>query len=432
MVENSLAREVVILMTDMVQYSRKTAAMSPGEIKNFLIDYHGSIYKLVGRKESHPLEIEPSAGDGSLIIFEKRPGEDKSAVCSRALDVVIRLAQAVSSGYIQPTRMGLLLGDITEAKLGARVIKFGSSFAVANRLEELCGYFDTTLLMDREVARYQKGYEKYILAIGKVSLTSVLHPINMFTLCKPGIQEYPAEVDEEQLLRFIAMKNEAMELFSGNLLLKIEPDFPKVREMLLKAQNFFLELTGKPDTGTERILEYIRETPFPASDFDRRGMKLMEKSRDSLGERIFHLSKQLLKAMNSEFYHALVVDTKWEKYFRLEWYRKGDVIIQIGSSPDGVYYLDNGVAETVGEKGEWLSTMEAGTIFGEMAYLEGQQKRTATVLAQTDIVLRKISTEALQKLPIIAAIFKRIALARRDEIKKSKEVSANEGPPASG
>jgi len=426
MVENSLEREVVVLMTDMVQYSRKTAAMGPEEIKDFLIDYHGSIYNLVGREDSHPLEIEPSAGDGSLIIFEKRPGEDKSAVCSRALDVVVRLAQAVSNGHIQPTRMGLLLGDITEAKLGARVIKFGSSFAVANRLEELCGYFETTLLMDREVAKYQKGYDKYILAVGKVSLTSVLHPINMFTLCKPGIQGYPAEVDEEQLLRFVVMKNEAMELFSGNLLLMIEPDFPKVRDILLEAQNFFLELTGKPDTGTERILEYIRETPFPASDFDRRGMKLMEKSRDSLGERIFHLSKQLLKAMNPEFYHALVVDTKWERYFRLEWYRKGDVIIQIGSSPDGVYYLDNGVAETIGAKGEWLSTMEAGTIFGEMAYLDGQRKRTATVLAKTDIVLRKISTEALQKLPTIAAIFERIALARRDEIKKSGGFSAKD------
>lgn len=425
-------REVVVLMTDMVQYSRKTAAMSPEEIKDFLIDYHGSIYSLIDLEESHPLEIEPSAGDGSLVIFEKRPGEDKSAVCTRALDVVIRLAQAISNGHIQPTRMGLLLGDIIEAKFGARVAKFGSSFAVANRLEELCGYFDTHLLMDREMANHQKGFDRYLLAIGKVSLTSVLHPINMFTLCKPGIQGYPAEVDEEQLFRFVTMKNEAMELFAGNLQLEIEPDFPKVREMLLEAQNFFLDLTGKADTGTERILEYIRETPFPASDFDRRGMKLMEKSRDSLGERIFHLSKQLLKAMNPEFYHALVVDTKWEKHFRLEWYRKGEIIIQIGSSPDGVYYLDSGVAETIDEKGEWLSTMESGTIFGEMAYLGGQQKRTATVLANTDIVLRKISTEALQKLPAIVAIFERIALARKDEIEKGGKFYNQDEPHASG
>jgi len=430
-VENRLDREVVVLMTDMVQYSSKTAAMSPEGIKEFLIDYHGSIYNLIDREESHPLEIEPSGGDGSLVIFEKRVGEDKSAVCTRALGVVLRLAEAISSGHIRPTRMGLVLGDITEAKLGTRVVKFGSSFAVANRLEELGGYFGTYLLMDREVAKYQKGYDKYILTIGKVSLTSVLHPINMFTLCKPGIQGYSPEVDEEQLYQFVTMKNEAMELFSGNLLLHTEPDFPKVREMLLETQNFFLELTGKADIGTERILEYIRETPFPAADFDRRGMKLMEKSRDSLGERIFHLSKQLLKAMNPDFYHALVVDTKWERHFRLEWYRKGEIIIQIGSAPDGVYYLDNGVAETVGANGELLSTMEAGTIFGEMAYFGGQRKRTATVLAKTDIVLRKIPTEALKNLPIIVAIFEKIALARREEIAESGRLSAQGDSPAS-
>lgn len=424
MVESRRDREVVILMTDMVQYSMKTAAMNPEEIKDFLIDYHGTIFSLVDWQESHPLEIEPSAGDGSLVIFGKRPGEDLSAVCTRALDVVVRLAEAVSKEHIQPTRMGLILGDITEATLGSRVAKFGSSFAVANRLEELCGYFETTLLMDREVAKHQRGYDKYLLTIGKVSLSSVLHPVNMFTLCKPGLQGYPADIDEEQLSRFIKMKNEAMELFSGNLKLGLEPDFPKVREKLLEAQNFFLELTGKADIGTERILEYIRETPSPDVDFDRRGMKLLEKSRDSLGERIFHLSKQLLKAMNPDFYHALVVDTTWERYFLLEWYRKGETIIQIGSSPDGVYYLDNGEVETVDSEGEWLSTMEAGTIFGEMAYFGGQKKRTATVLAKTDVVLRKISTESLKELPTIVAIFERIAFARKDEIKKSGSFSS--------
>ncbi len=430
MVENRSDREVVVLLTDMVQYSKKTVAMSPEEIKDFLIDYHGNIYNLIDSEESQPLEIEPSGGDGSLVIFEKQPGEGKSAVCTRALNVVVRMAQAASSGYIEPTRMGLLLGDITEAQLGTRVAKFGSSFAVANRLEELCGYFGTHLLMDREVARYQKGFDKYLLTIGKVSLASVLHPINMFTLCKPGIHGYPAEVDEEQLLQFISMKNEAMELFSGNLQLGISPDFPRVREMLLKTQNFFLDLTGKSDMGTERILEYIRETPFPAKDYHRRGMELMEKSRDNLGDRIYHLSKQLLKALNPEFYHALVVDTTWERYFRLEWYRKGEVIIQIGSSPDGVYYLDSGAAETVDANGKWLSTIEAGTIFGEMAYFGGEHKRTATVLAKTDIVLRKISTEALKELPTIVAIFEKIALARKNEIEKSKG-AVEDDPPAS-
>jgi CRP-like cAMP-binding protein len=150
-------------------------------------------------------------------------------------------------------------------------------------------------------------------------------------------------------------------------------------------------------------------------------MKLMEKKRDSLGERLFYLSKELLRAMNSDFYHALVVDTNWERYFKLEWCNKGDAIIQIDSVPDGIYYLDTGTAEIVNGKGELLSTLEAGTIFGEMAYFGREKIRTATVRAKTDMVLRKISTEDFEKLPVIIKIFERIARARRQEIIENPE-----------
>ena len=416
MLNNGPEREVVILLTDMVQYSRKSSGMTPEEIRDFLIDYHGTINGLINRQDSLPIEIEPSAGDGCLVIFDKRPGEDRSGICTRALQVAFRMAEAIADGSLAPTRMGLLLGPITEAQLGVRKAKFGASFAVANRLEELCGHFGTHLLMDREVARYQQGFDRYLVTIAKISLTSVLHPMNIFTLYKPGIQNCPAEVTEEQLLKFIQMKNEAMEFFSGNLLLGVEPDFPRVREELLVAQNYFKELTGREDVGTERILEYIRETPFPADDFDQRGMKLMEKSRDSLGERLFHLSKELLRAMDSSFYHALVVNTEWERYFKLEWWKKGHTIIKINSVPDGIYYLDSGTTEAYNGKEELLATMEAGAIFGEMAYFGKEKKRTATVVAKTDVVLRRISTEDFKKFPVIIKIFERIATARRQEI----------------
>ncbi len=409
-------REVVIFLTDMVQYSRKSSGMTPEEIRDFLIEYHGGINDIVNQDESFPLEIEPSAGDGCLVIFDKRPGEDRVGVCTRALQVALKMAEAIADGSLAPTRMGILLGRITEAQLGARMAKFGSSFAVANRLEELCGHFGTHLLMDREVARYQQGFEKYLVTIAKVSLTSVLHPMNIFTLYKPGIQNCPKEVSEAELQKFIQMKNDAMEFFSGNLLLGIEPDFPRVREELLVAQNFFKDLTGKEDVGTGRILEYIREMPFPEADFDQRGMKLMEKSRDSLGERLFHLSKELLRSMNSSFYHALVVDTDWERYFKLQWCKKDATIIKIDSVPDGIYYLDSGTVVAFNGKGEMLATMEAGTIFGEMAYFGKEKKRTATVVAKTDVVLRRISTEDFKKFPVIIEIFERIAIARRQEI----------------
>jgi class 3 adenylate cyclase len=415
MQRNGQEREVVILMADMVQYSQISSGMTPSEIRDFLVNYHDRIHEIIDSEENYPLDSEPSAGDGSLMIFDKREGEDRAGVCTRALHAALQMAEAIQEGSLAPTRMGILLGEITEAQIGSKMAKFGASFAVANRLEELCGYFGTTLLMDREVARYQQGFEKDIVNIAKVSLTSVLHPMNIFTIYKPGIH-CALDIDPEKLHKFISMKNSAMEFFTGNLLLAIRPNFPLVRDDLLKAQSYFIEITGRKDIGIERILEYIRETPFPASDFDCCGMKLMEKKRDSLGERLFHLSKELLKAMDPDFYYALVVDTGWEQFFKLEWKKAGEVIVEINSVPDGIYYIDSGTAETFNVRNELLSTMDAGMIFGEMAYFGKEKKRTATVRAKTDIVLRKISTRDFENLPIIIKIFERIAIARRQEI----------------
>jgi len=145
-------------------------------------------------------------------------------------------------------------------------------------------------------------------------------------------------------------------------------------------------------------------------------MMLMEKKRDSLGDRLFHLSKQLLKAMNHGIYHALVVDTSWEQLFRLDWHSKGSTIIRLGDEPDGIYYLDAGRVKAYNANSELLSVMEEGDIFGEMAYFGGERRRTATVVADSNVVVRKISTEDFGRLPLIIEIFKMIAAARKEKM----------------
>jgi len=406
-------QRVVILMSDMEQYSQRTSAMSPEELRDFIIGYHRAFRDIVATPDSQPVEVEPSGGDGTLIIFRKNPGEGDSAICQRALRAAIRVAYIIADGALPPTRLGLFLGEITEAKLGSRLCKFSISFAVANRLEELCGHFGTCLLMDREIARHQVEEAPWLVSIGKFSLASVLHPMNAYSVYKPGLNHCPKDVSRRQLRQFIDMKNEAMDLFSGNLLLGILPDFPAVRDRLHEAQSFFVEMTGREDKATSRILEYIRETPFPASDFNTHGMKLMEKKRDTIGERLPYLSKQLLMAMDYDIYHSLVVDVQWERYFKMEWYRAGTVIIQMGTEPDGIYFLDYGRAKIVDASGTPISTMDPGAIFGELAYFEGEKKRTVTVIAETDVVVRKISAQDFHNLPVIMEIFRRIAARRK-------------------
>lgn len=407
-------REVVILMTDMVRYSQVTAHMRPDEVRDFVLGYHRAIFETVAILDAEPVEIEPLAGDGAMMIFDKLPGEGREGICSRALQAALRVARAVAAGSLPPTRMGIYLGDIIEARLGARRVKFGSSFAVATRLEELCDYFGTTLLMDKEIARNQDGGgRRYLASVGKVMLTSFSHPVHAYTVYEPGLHNIPVDVDPDSLDRYIAKRNEAMELFCGNSPLGIMPDFPRVREMLAECQELFVTITGREDRSSDRILEYIRETPVPDEQFFTNGMTLSEKKRDSLGSRLFHLSSELLKAMNHEFYHALVVDTCWEKHFKLEWRKKGETIITIHDLPDGVYFIDRGEVVTLNEKGEQIAILSAGTIFGEMAYFSREKRRTATVVANTDVVIRRISSEDFQKLPVIMRIFERIALARR-------------------
>ncbi len=411
-------KKVVILLCDMVRYSQKTAEMRPVEIRDFIVEYHRSLRNIINTDSEEPQEIEPSAGDGAIAIFENKPGETKADVCDRAIRAALNMAYAIERGMIPQTRIGIFAGDIIEANIGGKIMRFGASFSVASRLEELCGFFGTSFLMDREVAFWQSREKSYTVSIGKITPKNFHHPIHVYTLYKPGIHNCPKDIDEQNLSRFIELKNEAVGLFCGNQLQGIQADFPLAKERLNEVQNLFVEMTGKKDVPSERLLEYIRNTPYPGDEFRKVGMLLRETTSDSLGIRLLHLSNELLRAMDVDFYHALVVDTEWERLFKLVWKRKGEMIVKINDPPDGVYYIDSGSVNAVNEKGKLITTLTAGNVFGEMAYFSSNRTRNATIIANSDVVLRRISGEEFEKLPVIMKIFKRIATKRKRKSRK--------------
>ena len=51
-------------------------------------------------------------------------------------------------------------------------------------------------------------------------------------------------------------------------------------------------------------------------------MRIGESGEQRLGIRLLNLSSELFKALNQEFYQALVVDTAWERKFKLVWRKK--------------------------------------------------------------------------------------------------------------
>jgi len=406
-------KKVVILLCDMVRYSQKTAEMRPVEIRDFIVEYHRNLQQIINDQAGVHQEIEPSAGDGAIAIFNNTEGESRGDVCDRAIQAALNMAVAMERGVIPQTRIGIFAGDIIEATIGGKTMRFGASFSVASRLEELCGYFGTSFLMDREVAFWQSRHKKNTVSIGKVTPKNFHHPIHVYTVYTPGIHNVPTEVDASDLARFIDTKNEAVALFCGNQLQGIRADFPLAKDKLNEVQELFVEMTGKKDVPSERLLEYIRNTPFPGDEFKKVGMLIREATGDSMGIRLLHLSNELLRAMDVDFYHTLVVDTEWERLFKLIWKKKGDVIVRVNDPPNGVYYIDNGSVNALDENGELITTLTAGNVFGEMAYFSSSRTRNATVIANTDAVLRRISGEDFEKLPVIMKIFERIAKNRR-------------------
>ena len=415
--ENS-EKKVVILLSDMVRYSRQTADMRPAEVRDFIVEYHKNLQEIIKIDNESFQEIEPSAGDGAIAIFEKHKEKSNTEVCDRAIKAVINISIAMEDGVIPQTRIGLFAGDIIETQIGKKTMRFGASFSAASRLEELCGYFGVSFLMDRGVAFWQKEDKQFLVSIGKITPKNFTHPIHVFSIYKPGINNCPKNVNKDVLYQFIEEKNRAVELFCGNKLQGIEPDYPTAREKLNKLQELFVLMTGKKDVPTERLLEYIRNFPYPTDDFHKVGMKIRQTTSESLGMRLLHLSNELLKAMDVDCYQTLVVDTEWERLFKLVWKKKGEAIVTINDSPDGIYYIDHGSVNAMDKDGNFITTLTAGNVFGEMAYFSNQRKRNATIIANTDVVLRRISGEEFEKLPVRREIFQRISSKR----KKGSEV----------
>lgn len=386
--------------------------MTAEEIRDYMIGYHGYLQTIVMNGEGRADEFEPCAGDASVAIFKQKGQEGREEKSRRALKVALAIANAIESGEIPFTRIGIYVGDIIEAPFGSLTLRFGNCFAAANRLEELCAYFGTTILMDREIALAQDDLARCIVAIGKVTPKSFEHPIHVYSIYRPGIHKCPADVNEENLHTFITLKNEAIEYFIGNAQKGITPNFQIAEQKLHQAEMAFSEATGQLDVATLRISQYIHENPYPVDTFEQQGMAIDEKQGHSIGIRLLLLSQQLIKAFDREFYHALIENTDWEALFRIHWFRKGEVIMRAGDEPNGIYYLARGDVQVQDAGGRTIARLSDGDIFGEMAYFTNDRRRSATVVAMTDIAVRRISTEDFEKTPVLHSLFAEIARRR--------------------
>ncbi|PKN64893.1 MAG: hypothetical protein CVU57_12240 [Deltaproteobacteria bacterium HGW-Deltaproteobacteria-15] len=420
-------KEVTLLFTDMVGFSQTTAGMTPREMADFLIAYRRKLESIVLDEAKGAQHVDHIAGDAAACVFESKPSEGENEKSVRALRAALKLLDEIASERVARTHIGLYSGGIIELQYDGQTVRFGNSYTAASRLQDLCGHFGTSILMDRNVALAQGDDLKYISCVGKITPKGFNHPIHIFTVDKPGIHRCPVDVDEEKLLQYVQIKNTAIEYFCGNEKRGIKPDFPKAREKLYQAERLFREATGRKDIATERVLGYIGEHSLPTSDFISAGMKLDTKSGSApLGVQLFRLSQDLLKSLDREFFDTFVLNTDWEQSFRLEWREKEEVIIEKGSRPDGVYFLAKGRVRVVDAEGRVIAVVNEGDVFGEMAYFPTENVRNATVIADSELVLHRISGEDFVKFPAIRNLFERIAHKRLLQRKKSAPDSASQ------
>ena len=358
--------------------------------------------------------FEHAAGDATASVFERQEQEEPEDKSIHSFKVAMQIIKEAENKRISPTRCGLFSGKVIEAKINGRKLMFGNCFSAASRLQKLCDFFDTPVLMDKNVALAQKEDKEFITCVGKVTPKSLDHPIHIFTIYKPGINKIPENVNQNKLRAFIALKNQGIEYFHGNDLKQIKPDFTKARKKLFRASNLLKEITGHEDIAAERVLSFIEEKYISAEKFLSEGMKFTKKVGyypKDLG--LFRLGRELLMALDQDLYENFIKETRWQKWFQYQWRDEGETIFKKGDPPDGVYFLIKGSVSVANEKGRVIDRIAKGDIFGEMAYFEKDKSRTATIIAHTDIEYYFISGANLREYPQIYNLLKRIAKYRK-------------------
>ncbi len=409
-------RDVIILLSDMVNYSGQTENMSLSEIRNYMYGYHLKVREIIKASRERRCTFEPSAGDGTVAIYGCATPRDKKELAREVVNTAIRLAEAMVAKELPPTRIGLFSGKMVEAILDSQILRFTPAFAAARRLENLCNYFQCSFLMGKELASLQDIYKNNIVKIGRITPRNFTHAVEIFTVYRPGIHGCPAEIDEEQLQQFIRIKNEAVNLFYGDRENEIKPDFKNAKKRLVEANSFFRNLTGTTDVATTKLLEYIEENPRPSDSFISRGMRIKLERSFSPDIRSLNLAQSMIHSLDPQLHDDMEKIQKKEKEFELLWFNAGETIMAKGDRPDGIYFIVTGSVRVEDPAAAHITRLDAGELFGEAAYFTKEQLRTASIIAEQDVVLRRMTGEELQNLLKIKKMFKAITQRRQKDL----------------
>lgn len=113
---------------------------------------------------------------------------------------------------------------------------------------------------------------------------------------------------------------------------------------------------------------------------------------------------RLAEFMNRlDFFRSLRVEDKSviidKKLLTIRSYVEGEHVIRFGDSGSEFFMLMSGSAKVITESGNQVAEIKPGTFFGEVAFALNE-KRTANIVAGSDIIVMVLDNKTLQLMPV--------------------------------
>lgn len=104
-----------------------------------------------------------------------------------------------------------------------------------------------------------------------------------------------------------------------------------------------------------------------------------------------------------DFFRALRVEDKSviidKKLLTIRSYSEGEYVIRFGDSGSEFFMLMSGEAHVLTEAGNKIAEISPGKFFGEVAFALNE-KRTANIVAGSDIIVMVLDNKTLQLMPV--------------------------------
>jgi CRP/FNR family cyclic AMP-dependent transcriptional regulator len=150
------------------------------------------------------------------------------------------------------------------------------------------------------------------------------------------------------------------------------------------------------------VPEHLGSLVFVSLRLNRTGLFYDDRADKQIRRLAVCGNGQALKAAWTEDWWEVVTSKRY-KYTSRRVFRQRETLLEFGQADDGaVYFLLEGGVEIAlpspgGDIKQQLATLEAGSVFGEQAFLDGLP-RTASVIARTDGRACQLSREGFERL----------------------------------